>query len=96
MLLPQSDAILIHRNIPGAQSDGQGGFLIPCTTNASVALTYGGQLFTIDPQDLVRQGASDNEGYCVSGISTDPEIATGSQWLVSVDFFFLPIITHHS
>ena len=85
MLLPQSDAVLIHQNIPGAQSDGQGGFVVPCNANASVALTYGGQLFTIDPQDLVRQAVSDNEGYCVSGISTNTEVATGSQWLVSVD-----------
>lgn len=89
MLLPQSDADLIHQNIPGAQSDGQGGFLVPCTTNTSVALTYGGQLFSIDPQDLVRQVVSDNEGYCVSGISTDSEVSIGSQWLVS-DILFLP------
>jgi hypothetical protein len=84
MLLPQSDAVLIHQNIPGAQSDGQGGFLVPCTTNASVALTYGGQLFTIDPRDIARQAVNDSEGFCVSGISTDPEVVTGSLWLVSV------------
>lgn len=89
MLLPQSDADLIHQNIPGAQSDGQGGFLVPCTTNTSVALTFGGQLFTIDPKDLARQ-AVNNNGLCVSGISTDTKISTGSRWLVSVTFLFLP------
>lgn len=95
MLLPQSDAVLIHQNIPGAQSDGQGGFLVPCTTNASVALTYGGQPFTIDPRDIARQAvnASDSEGLCVSGISTDPEVVTGpgSLWLVSDVPFSCPL-----
>ena len=92
MLLPQSDAVLIHQNIPGAQPDGQGGFLVPCSTNTSVALTYGGQLFAIDPRDLVREAVSNNKDYCVSGISTDPDVSTGSRWLVSCDvsfFFFL-------
>jgi hypothetical protein len=89
MLLPQSDADLIHQNIPGAKSDGQGGFVVPCNTNASVALTYGGQLFTIDPQDLARQGENGPEGSCVSGISTDPGVVTGTVWLVSVTFLFL-------
>ena len=63
---------------------GRVDILVPCTTNASVALTYGGQLFTIDLQDLVWQGASDNEGYCVSGISMDPEncnwVAVACEW----------------
>jgi hypothetical protein len=89
MLIPQHDAFLIHQNIPGAQSDGQGGFVVPCTTNASVALTYGGQLFTINPQDLVREAVSDNEGFCVSGIGTDPQISTRLLWLVSVTSLFL-------
>ena len=87
MLLPQSDAILIHRNIPGAQPDGQGGFLVPCSTNTSVALTYGGQLFTIDPKDLAREAVSDNTDYCVSGISTSPDVS-GSRWLVSYEVSF--------
>jgi hypothetical protein len=95
MLLPQSDAVLIHQNIPGAQSDGQGGFLVPCTTNTSVALTYGGQLFTIDPRDIARQAVNDSsEGLCVSGISTDPEVVTGKLWLVSADIPFSCPITH--
>ena len=83
MLLPQSDAELIHKNILGAQPDGQGGFHVPCNTNASVALTYGGQLFSIDSRDLVQGGVTDaNDGLCQSGIGTDPEV-TGTQWLVS-------------
>jgi len=101
MLLPQSDAVLIHQNIPGAQSDGQGGFLVPCTTNASVALTYGGQLFTIDPRDIARQAVNDSsEGLCVSGISTDPEVVTGSLWLVGDTFlknaYFSTDVTNNS
>ena len=49
---------------PRSPPDGQGGFLVRCTINTSV-----GQLFTIDPKDLVRV----SEDYCfLFGISTDP------------------------
>ena len=82
MYLPLYDAMIIHQMIPGAQDDGFGGFTVPCTTNASVALTYSGQLFTIDPRDLAIYpvDSNDPQGDCVSGIIGD---GTGTQWLVS-------------
>jgi hypothetical protein len=52
IVAPPNDAAAVHALIPGAQSDGQGGFTIPCTTNASVALTFGGNSFPIDPRDI--------------------------------------------
>jgi len=87
MVLPPADATVIHQNIPGAQEDGQGGFTIPCTTNASVALTYSGQSFTIDPRDLAFQpvDANNPQGDCVSGISSG-SIGTVTQWLVGDTF----------
>lgn len=87
MVLPAADAAVIHQNIPGAQEDGQGGFTVPCNTNASVALIYAGQSFTIDPRDLAVQpvNSNDPQGDCISGI-----VSTGSgsmtQWLVGDTF----------
>lgn len=87
MVLPPADAAAVHQNIPGAQSDGQGGFTVPCTTNASVALTYSGQAFTIDSRDLAFQPVDPNEpqGECVSGISSGT-VGTATEWLVGDTF----------
>jgi hypothetical protein len=52
LIVPSSDALVIHQAIPGAKSDGNGGFTVPCTTNASPAATIGGKRFAIDPRDL--------------------------------------------
>jgi hypothetical protein len=83
IVAPASDAAAVHAAIPGAQSDGQGGFTLPCTTSASVALTFGGQSFSIEPQDLAFQpvDANDPQGDCVSGIASG-NIGGAQEWLV--------------
>jgi len=88
MVVPPKDAATIHKNIPGAIEDGQGGFTVPCTTNASVALIYAGQSFTIDPRDLAFQplDANNPQGDCVSGIASADARAPPTQWLVSLFF----------
>ena len=84
IIAPQADADTVHEAIPGAQSDGQGGYTIPCTTNTSIALTFGGHAFAIDPQDLLFAPVDPNDltGECVSGISAG-EIGGADEWLVS-------------
>ena len=52
IVAPAADATAIHAAIPGAKSDGQGAFTVPCTTEAVVALSFGGVAFSIDPRDL--------------------------------------------
>lgn len=86
LIAPAADAETIHSNIDGAASDGQGGFLIPCTTNASVALTFGGTSFAIDPRDLAFAPLDINDptGMCVSGISSG-NVGQG-EWLVGDTF----------
>jgi len=83
IVAPDSDAVAVHQTIPGAQSDGQGGFTIPCTTNTSIALTFSGQAFAIDPRDLLFAPVDPNnlEGDCVSGISSG-NIGGATEWLV--------------
>lgn len=47
IIMPAADAAAVHAAIPGAASDGAGGFTLPCTTTASLAFTFGGQSFAI-------------------------------------------------
>ncbi|KAG7451049.1 acid protease [Guyanagaster necrorhizus] len=86
LIVPAADAETIHSNIDGATSDGQGGFLVPCTTNASIALTFGGTAFAIDPRDLAFAPLDINDptGMCVSGISSG-NVGQG-EWLVGDTF----------
>jgi hypothetical protein len=87
MVIPQADAEKIHAQIPGAQADGQGGFTVPCNTQAQVALTFGGQAFAIDPRDIAFQplDANDPNGDCVSGIASG-NIGGANEWLVGDTF----------
>jgi hypothetical protein len=83
IIAPQADAVAVHNAIPGAQSDGQGGFTIPCTTNVTIALSFGGTFFSIDTRDIVIQplDASEPAGVCISGISAG-SVGTSTEWLV--------------
>lgn len=84
IIAPDADAQAVHDAIPGAKPDGQGGFTIPCTTTASVALEFGGQQFAIDTRDLLFAPVdpTDLTGDCVSGISSG-QIGGATEWLVS-------------
>ena len=84
ILAPAADAAAVHAAIPGSQSDGQGGFTIPCTTTAVVALTFGSTSFSIDPRDLSFAPASPGNatGDCISGIAALPAGGSATQWLV--------------
>ena len=83
IVAPAADAKAVHDAIPGSQSDGQGGFTVPCTTTSSVALTFGGTSFTIDPRDIAVQPVdpTNPNGDCVSGISAG-DIGGPNEWLV--------------
>lgn len=82
VVAPPEDAAAVHQLIEGAESDGQGGFTVPCNTNASVALSFGGTQFTIDSRDLAF--ASVGKGNCLSGISSG-NFGNATEWLVRPD-----------
>jgi len=83
VIAPPQDAAAVHQGIAGAQSDGQGGFTVPCTTTDSVALTFGGTSFAIDPRDLAQAPVDpqDPTGDCTSGISSGT-VGNATEWLV--------------
>ena len=83
LIVPPADAQAIHQAIPGAADGGNGNFIVPCTTTASLALTFGGRSFAIDPRDIVFVPVDPNNpnGDCISGISAG-QIGGPQQWLV--------------
>ncbi|KAH0585064.1 putative aspartic-type endopeptidase CTSD [Termitomyces sp. J132] len=83
IVAPPNDAAAVHKLIEGAQDAGQGSFIVPCTTNASVALSFGGTSFAIDPRDIAFQPVDPNDptGDCISGISSG-QIGGATEWLV--------------
>ncbi len=58
-------------------------FAVPCDTTSVVALTVGGQAFTINPKDVAFQPLSGagTDGLCLSGISSG-QIGGPNEWLV--------------
>jgi hypothetical protein len=82
LVVPASDAQTIHKAIPGAQQLNNGGFTLPCTTNASLALTFGNRAFAIDSRDIafLPVDANDPTGTCMSGISAG-NVNGANTWL---------------
>ncbi|KAF5367125.1 hypothetical protein D9758_003998 [Tetrapyrgos nigripes] len=71
LIVPNEDAKAIHGNIPGARLDSNtGAYKVPCTTNVSVTLSFGGRQFSIDPRDIAWNPVDrgNPEGDCFSGI----------------------------
>ncbi|KAH7341636.1 aspartic peptidase domain-containing protein [Rhizoctonia solani] len=95
IIAPPADAQALHAQIPGAKSDGQGGFTIPCTTDAQIAFTMGGNSFAIDPRDLLFVPVNQNnlQGDCVSGIMSG-QIGGPQEWLVG-DVFLKNVYFSH-
>ncbi|CEL55573.1 hypothetical protein RSOLAG1IB_01585 [Rhizoctonia solani AG-1 IB] len=95
IIAPPADAQALHAQIPGSKSDGQGGFTIPCTTDAQIAFTMGGQSFAIDPRDLLFVPVNQNnlQGDCVSGIMSG-QIGGPQEWLVG-DVFLKNVYFSH-
>jgi hypothetical protein len=85
LIVPPADAQAIHKAIPGAKDAGQGSFLLPCTTNASLSLTIGQQSFEIDPRDLVFAAADQKGQNCLSGISAG-QVGGPNEWLAGDTF----------
>ncbi len=84
LLVSKGDAQAIHKGITGAKENADGTFTVPCTTNASLALTFGQQSFAIDSRDIAFSPIDQNNptGDCQSGIiASNVNAANPNQWL---------------
>jgi hypothetical protein len=82
IVAPVNDATAVHALITGSQSLGQGQFTVPCDFNQSIALTLGGNSFTIDPRDIATQPVDNTNTNCASGISGGSFGTSDTEWLV--------------
>jgi len=80
IFVPEEDAKAIHQNIQGATFKQEGFITVPCNMTDSVALTFGGQTFSIDPRDMAPGGAAGTD-QCVSGIQIRDD-NNKNEWLV--------------
>jgi hypothetical protein len=94
VVAPQADVEAVLSLVAGAKTDGQGNFLIPCTTSAQLALKFGGQDFAVDPRDLIFAPADPNDltGDCIPGISAG-NIGGATEWLVGDVFLKNAVFT---
>lgn len=91
IIAPNDDAAAVVNLIPGSQQDSQNGFTVPCDTNTSVALTFGGTQFAIDPRDIAAQPLSGNT--CLSGIQAG-NVGGATEWLVCSILIIRFYLTH--
>ncbi|MCO5585040.1 hypothetical protein L7F22_038972 [Adiantum nelumboides] len=83
MVAPQKDAEAVHALIPGAKSDGQGGFTVPCTTNSTLSFKFGGQDWPLLARDLIFVPVDNNKpnGDCISSLGGG-DVGQQGEWLV--------------
>jgi len=87
IIAPKHTADAIHDAIPGAKSDGQGGYTLPCTTNKRLTFTFSGHSFKMDSRDLLFSPKDSNDltGTCVSAVSTGSPMGN-ADWLLGAAF----------
>jgi cathepsin D len=91
MIIPPNDADTLHNAIPGSVTDGQGNYAFPCSTDADIALVFGGTSFSISPKDYVGSPLSGTSNLCQSNI-VGQQIGGPTQWL-SGDVFLKNVYT---
>lgn len=82
ILAPPSDAQNVMQSLGGTCDTQQ--CTIPCTTQASLALSFGNASFAIDPRDLavLPINVNDPTGSCTAGIQPQ-QVGAATEWLVS-------------
>lgn len=87
IVAPTKDADLIHAQIPGAKSDGSGGYTLPCTTTKQLSFTFGGQEWPLNSEDMIFLPVDDTklDGDCISSISAG-NVGGNDEWLLGASF----------
>ncbi|TFY71344.1 hypothetical protein EVG20_g1657 [Dentipellis fragilis] len=79
----------LNAQIPGAELDEDGEYIIPCNTQTVFVVGIGQAAWPIDPRDLSFSRVRGRNGYCVSNIQADEdraanEILLGAAFLKNV------------
>ncbi|TFY57952.1 hypothetical protein EVG20_g8341 [Dentipellis fragilis] len=80
-----TEADTLNEKIPGAEKVSPGQWDIPCTTQAVLALTIGGEVWPVDPRDLAYEPVEDSPGFCISNILGDGGVEDG-RWILGGTF----------
>ena len=64
----------MYSKIPGAQFDGQGGYIVPCDALVNVTMVFGENQYPMHPIDLTLPGTIDDAGnvLCQGAFSYSP------------------------
>jgi cathepsin D len=89
IMTPPNDATILHQEIPGSKTDGEGNFFLPCNTDTEVSVILGGISFQISPKDYVGSQLSTN--LCQSNI-VGQLVGNPTQWLLG-DVFLKNVYT---
>ncbi|KAJ6631029.1 aspartic peptidase domain-containing protein [Mycena sp. CBHHK59/15] len=89
-IAPEKDVATIHHAIPGAKfNNNSDSWTVPCTTNASLSLGFGGKHFLIESRDLafLPVDPKNTTGECTSAIAAGGVTDGPTHWLVSTVTF---------
>jgi hypothetical protein len=89
ILIPPSDAVALHANIPDSNHTGGETFTVPCSTTQPITFMFGGKPYNISPKDWI--GASVGNGQCHSNI-VGLQTFGSNQWLLG-DVFLKNVYT---
>jgi hypothetical protein len=88
LMMPEDDAVALHKLIPGYTQDGET-FTVPCASKQIVKLSFGGVTYNVSTADFVGSKLSD--GACSSNI-IGRQTFGATQWLVG-DVFLKNVYT---
>ncbi|KAJ9226297.1 hypothetical protein DTO027B5_2852 [Paecilomyces variotii] len=80
ILIPPEDASALHALIPGSSPSGED-FVIPCSSNSTVAITFSGATYAISPKDYVGSTIDNTGNNCMSNIIGHTTFGN-TDWLV--------------
>ncbi|KAI0272452.1 aspartic peptidase domain-containing protein [Gloeopeniophorella convolvens] len=93
---PPQEVAAVYAQIPGAlpyvREIANGLYTIPCDFNYTLALTFGGRSFSIDPSTFNQGPADDTPGRCFAGLAFDPDLTLEGFWIIG-DVFLRNVYT---
>jgi cathepsin D len=96
IIAPSDVAAAIYQQIPNSQPYGSGQasgtYAIPCSSDVQITLSFGGQTYSVNSQDMLN-GALDNSGqYCLGGVLGE-DLGQGAPAYIVGDTFLKNVFT---